>query len=324
MKTVFSYHASHEQFAPSELLKFAVSAELAGFGGISSSDHFHPWSSRQGQSGFSFAWLGAAMAITSLPFSVVCSPGQRYHPAIVAQAIATLNEMFPGRFMAALGSGEALNESITGEKWPDKTLRNQRLRECYDIVSRLLEGETVNHKGLVVTENAKLYTLPGKKPQVICAAVSKETAHWAGSWADGLITTHRPPDELHELVNAFRTSGGHGKPVYLKVQLSYAENKQRAIEGAHEQWRTNIFSGGLLGDLPSTAHFDEAAKMVSPDEMYKHVLISDKISQHIDWLTDFVKMGFTGITLHNVNREQSQFIADFGKHVLPALSAIAP
>ena len=224
--------------------------------------------------------------------------------------------------MAALGSGEALNESITGEKWPEKTVRNQRLRECYDIVTRLLEGETVNHNGLVVTENAKLYTLPGKKPQLICAAVSKETAYWAGAWADGLITTHRPPNELQELINVFRSGGGQEKPVYLKVQLSYAENEQKAIEGAHEQWRTNIFSAGLLGDLPTTAHFDEAAKMVSPEEMHKHVLISDKISQHIDWLTDFVKIGFNGITLHNVNREQSKFISDFGTHILPALNDI--
>src|SRR5688572_26360512 len=121
------YHASHEQFPPSELLQLAKMAELAGFDGVHSSDHFHPWSERQGQSGFSFSWIAAAMQATHLPFSMVCAPGQRYHPAIVAQAIATLAEMFPGRFSVELGSGEALNESITGDVWPQKEERNARL-----------------------------------------------------------------------------------------------------------------------------------------------------------------------------------------------------
>src|SRR4028119_1851411 len=142
---MIGYHASHEQFPPSELLRYASLAEKAGFEFINCSDHFNPWSVRQGQSGFSFAWLGAAMAGSSLPFGVVCTPGYRQHPAILAQAAATLNEMFPDRFSMALGSGEALNERITGEKWPLKSERNERLRECFDVIKRLLAGETVTH-----------------------------------------------------------------------------------------------------------------------------------------------------------------------------------
>src|SRR5438874_6590757 len=134
--SVIGYQASHEQFKPSQLLEWAILAEKAGFKAINSSDHFHPWSERQGQSGYAFAWLGAAMQATSLPFGVVCSPGQRNHPAIVAQAAATLNEMFPGRFWVALGSGEAINERITGEKWPAKPERNARLLECAQIIRR--------------------------------------------------------------------------------------------------------------------------------------------------------------------------------------------
>src|SRR5690349_14422670 len=116
------YHASHEQFAPSQLLRLAIAAEDAGFDGVHSSDHFHPWSVRQGQSGFSFSWIAAALQATTLPFSMVCAPGQRYHPAIVAQAISTLAELFPGRINFELGSGEAINEIITGEEWPSKTV----------------------------------------------------------------------------------------------------------------------------------------------------------------------------------------------------------
>ncbi len=117
---MIGYHASHEQFAPSELLRLASLAEKGGFSAINCSDHFHPWSKNQGHSGFSFAWLGAAMVNSSLSFGVVCAPGQRYHPAIVAQAAATLAEMFPQRFWISLGSGEALNERITARKMARK------------------------------------------------------------------------------------------------------------------------------------------------------------------------------------------------------------
>ena len=171
-----AYHASHEQFAPSSLLKYVKLAEQAGFDAIHSSDHFHPWSVRQGQSGFTFSWIAAALQATNLPFSMVCAPGQRYHPAIVAQALATLGEMFPGRINVELGSGEALNETITAEPWPEKKLRNQRLLECADIIRRLLKGEEVSHYGLVKIKEARLYTLPQKLPKLFCAALSEETA----------------------------------------------------------------------------------------------------------------------------------------------------
>ncbi|MDQ1142763.1 TIGR03885 family FMN-dependent LLM class oxidoreductase [Pedobacter agri] len=314
-----AYHASHEQFSPSLLLKYAVAAEKAGFTAISSSDHFHPWSERQGQSGFSFSWLGAALQATRLPFSMVCAPGQRYHPAIVAQAIATLAEMFPERFLVALGSGEALNETITGEKWPEKSIRNERLLECHAIISQLLSGEKVSHKGLVSVENAKLYTLPAEKPLLLCAAVSAETARWAGSWADGLLTTHRSPEELKKLISGFRENGGKGKPVHLKVQLSYDRNESKAEKGAFDQWRSNIFRGSVLGELPTVAHFDAASEFVQPSQMHKHVRISSDLDQHVEWLKADIALGVDRLILHNVNRNQTNFIDDFGKEVLPFL-----
>ena len=120
-----------------------------------SSDHFSPWSARQGQSGFGWSFLGAALATTSLPFGAVNAPGQRYHPAIIAQAVATLGAMFPGRFWVALGSGEASNEHITGQGWPRKELRDARLRECVDVIRALLAGEEVSHDGLVTVDRAR-------------------------------------------------------------------------------------------------------------------------------------------------------------------------
>jgi coenzyme F420-dependent glucose-6-phosphate dehydrogenase len=317
---MIGYHASHEQFKPSELLDLVRKAEEAGFTSINSSDHFYPWSERQGQSGHSFSWLGAAMANSQLPFGVVCAPGQRYHPAIVAQAAATLEEMFPGRFWMSLGSGEALNERITGDKWPEKDERNARLVECWNIIKKLFKGELVTHYGRVVVENAKLYTLPKQPPQLVGAAVTQKTAEWMGEWADGLITVHRPHKELKKVVDGFRKNGGKGKPVYLKVQLSYAATDEEAMEGAYDQWRTNIFGGSVLADLWKVEHFDALGEMVQPQEMKDMVRISSDVQKHIDWIKKDMELEFDRIILHNVNRKQKEFINVFGEKVLPAFS----
>ncbi|HUC81407.1 MAG TPA: TIGR03885 family FMN-dependent LLM class oxidoreductase [Flavisolibacter sp.] len=314
---MIGYQASHEQFSPSELLRYVQMAEQAGFKAINSSDHFYPWSTVQGQSGFAFAWLGAAMATTSLPYGSVCAPGYRYHPAIVAQAIATLAEMFPERFWISLGSGEALNERITGEKWPLKSERNERLLECYQVIKQLLRGETVTHFGRITVENAKLYTLPKQQPLLLGAAVTEETAAWMGEWADGIITVHRPYDELKKVVEAFRKNGGEGKPMYLKVQLSYAATDAEALQGAWEQWRSNIFHSTVLGDLWQVEQFDELGKFVQPEELKDMVRISSDVQQHINWIKQDQELGFERIILHNVNREQERFIKDFGEKVLP-------
>lgn len=259
------------------------------------------------------------MAISSLPHGVVCTPGYRNHPAIVAQAMATLAEMFPNRFWLALGSGEALNERITGEKFPIKAERNERLRECAGIIRRLLNGETVTHFGRVTVEHAKLYTLPKVQPLLIGAAVTKETAAWLGGWADGMITVHQPHGQLKEVVEAFRNNGGEGKAVFLKVQLSYAPSEEEAIKGAHEQWRTNIFQSTPLAELWQVEQFDMLGEFVQPEEMKDMVRMSADPEQHIEWLRQDMTLGFERIILHNVNREQESFIKTFGEKVLPVL-----
>src|ERR671914_1520437 len=185
-------HASHEQIPPSALLTAMREAEAAGFQRAWSSDHFSPWSERQGESGFAWSWLGAAMQASALPYGVLNAPGQRYHPAIVAQAAATLCELFPGRLSVALGTGEFSNEHITGGPWPDKKVRNARLRECVDVMRALLAGEVVDHDGLVRVDRAKLWTLPAEPPTLVGAAVSPETARFVGEWGDGLITINQP------------------------------------------------------------------------------------------------------------------------------------
>lgn len=313
------FHASHEQFTPSTLLELTAAAEAAGFQAAMCSDHFHPWSEIQGQSGFAWSWLGAALQATRLSFGVVCAPGQRYHPAIIAQAAATLAEMFPDRFWIATGSGQMLNEGITGERWPLKEERNQRLRESVDIMRALWAGQTVTHEGFNLVEEAKLYTRPANPPRIIAAAITPETAQWAGEWADGLITVSKPKEELRKMVEAFHMGGGEGKSMFLKAQISYARTDEEAVQGAWEQWRTNIFDSVLLSNLRSPEQFNVAAQFVRPEDMHGHVRISRDPEKHIEWLRQDVDLGFDHVYLHNVNRGQKRFIEDFGERVLPAL-----
>lgn len=314
------WHASHEQIPPSRLLRDARHAEEAGFEVGMSSDHFSPWSVRQGESGFAWSWLGAALATTGLPFRVVTAPGQRYHPAIVAQAIATLAEMFPERLWVCLGTGEASNEHVTGDRWPPKPLRNARLAECVAVIRALLAGEEVTHDGLVRVDRARLWTRPAVPPPLLGAAVTEETARWVGGWADGLATIHRPPDRLRRVTEAFREGGGEGKPMVLQAHVSWARTEEEALLIAHDQWRTNLFGPPVCWDLEMVEHFDEAARHVRPEDVRAGVLVSSDPAQHVAWIEEAAALGFDEVNLHHVGQEQGPFIEAFGRHVLPALA----
>jgi probable non-F420 flavinoid oxidoreductase len=317
--TVIGWHASHEQIPPSRLLHAVRHAETAGFDAALSSDHFSPWSERQGESGFAWSWLGAAMASTALPFGIVNAPGQRYHPAIIAQAAATLAEMFPDRLWVALGTGEFSNEHITGQPWPDKGTRNRRLEECVDVIRALFAGEEVTHDGLVVVDRARLWTRPAVPPPLIAAAVSPATARWAARWADGLITVAQEPATLRRVVDAFRDGGGASKPVYLQVHVSWASTDDEASTIAYDQWRTNVFDPPLCWDLASVEDFDRAAREVRPEDVEARVIVSSDPARHLARLAELIEIGFDGVWIHHVGTEQEPFIDVFGEHVLPQL-----
>lgn len=313
------YHASHEQFPPSQLLRDARAASEAGFASVSSSDHLMPWSQSQGHSGFAWSWLGAAMQAIELPFGVVSAPGYRYHPTVLAQAAATLCEMFPGRLWVALGSGERLNEHVTGEAWPAKPERNARLRECVDAMRALWRGETVSHRGRVVLEDAKLYSLPAVAPTLVGAALTPETARWVAGWADALITVNMPKQSLREVVDAFREAGGEGKPMFLQVKVSYAADDDAAKGQAHEQWRTAIFDSDVMAELKLPEQFEAAAATVRRDDVERRVHCSSDPVRHAAWLADYAELGFSHLYVHNVNRGQRAFIEAYGAHVLPMI-----
>ncbi len=314
---VIGFHASQEQFRPDRLLRLVQAAEGAGFDAAMCSDHWAPWSEEQGESGFAWSWLGAAMATTSLPFGVVTAPGQRYHPAIIAQAVATLNVMFPGRFWVAAGSGQLLNEHITGERWPIKEDRNARLREAADIMRRLWAGETVTHAGHVTVSEARLWTRPERPPMLVGAAVTPDTARWLGDWADALITVVQPPERLDGIVDAFRSNGGDGKPMYLQVHLAYAPTEAEARDAAFAQWRQNTMPNSVMTDLAHPAQIAAAAQHVRPDGLDDAIRISADVGQHVAWIEQELERGFDGIFLHEVGPEQERFVEVFGREVLP-------
>ena len=242
------FHASHEQIAPSALLDAVIGAERAGFDGAMCSDHLAPWTRAQGESGFALSWIAAALACTEFSIGMVNAPGQRYHPVMIAQAFATLEEMFPGRFWAAMGSGEAVNEHVTGDPWPEKRVRNERLRESVDVIRRLIEGEEVDHDGLVRVHEARVWSRPAEPPPLFATAVSAETAEWAAAWAQGLATVIQEPAALQRVVDAYRGAGGSG-PCILQVHLSLAESDEAAFAIAREQWTNGLLSPPQTWDL---------------------------------------------------------------------------
>ena len=314
------FHASHEQFAPSLLLALAAQAQDAGFQSVKTSDHFHPWSDKNSQSGFAWSWLGAAMARTHLPFGTITAPGYRYHPAIVAQGIATLSEMFPNRFWAALGTGQAVNESITGLHWPEKPERNARLAECVEIIRRLLGGETVTHRGRVTVIEAKLYSLPRTPPLLFGAAVTPETARFAASWADGLLTTGGEIDGVRKIVDAFRSAGGEGKPIMIQDALSWAPSEEEAFEQAIDQWAGTTVGGEVNWDLRRPKDFDLLSRMVGRKEIAETVAVSADLNAQAERIARYGELQVDIVYLHNVGPNQRQFLDAFGTKVLPQLS----
>ena len=313
------YHASHEQFPPSRLLATAARAEQAGFEAVLSSDHLAPWSESQGESGFAWSWLGAVLATTSLPAAVVTAPGDRYHPAITAQAIGTLTEMFPERLVPALGSGQALNEHVTGRPWPPKPVRNRRLAECADVIRRLLAGEEVTHEGLVTVHAATVWSRPAVPPPLFAAALSPATAREVAAWADGLITVNAPLPDLTAVIEAFREAGGEGRPVHVQAHLSWAPDAGEAEAQALAHWRANALPPILNEELALPAQVDAASVHVPLDRLRSSVWIHTDPRWYVDALAAYADLGVDRVYLHQVGPDQERFVDVFGERVLPAV-----
>jgi probable non-F420 flavinoid oxidoreductase len=315
----YGYHASHEQFRPGELLEYVREAERAGFESAMCSDHIAPWSLRQGQGGFAWTWLGAALQATGLTFGVVTSPVGRYNPAVIAQAAATIGDMYPGRFWVALGSGLFSNEHITGEPWPSKDVRRERLHDAAMAIRRLWAGEMVSYERHFTLDHARLFIRPEQPPALLAAGITPETAAFAGEWADGLITVAGTPEKMAAVIDRFREAAGRDKPVFLQAQTSWASDDEAARCQAFDQWRGNIFPSAVLTDLRLPEDFDAAAELVTPDMLEGRIRMSADVDEHVRWLKEDRELGFSEVLIHNVGRNQREFIKAFGEHVLPRL-----
>jgi G6PDH family F420-dependent oxidoreductase len=260
------------------------------------------------------------MERTQLPFRTVSAPGYRYHPAILAQAGATLSVLYPERLWMALGTGQRLNEAITGVAWPQKQERQALLQECVEIMRALWVGETVTRLGRVTVQEAKLYTRPEQPPLAIGAATTPGTARWLGAWADGMITlAGGPVEQLRETIRAFREGGGEGKPVLAQAKLAWGADEPAVREDALHQWGTNLLQGQVVWEIPTPQMFEEATQLLGTDDLDGTVRVSTDLHQHAAWLNEYAECGVDELILHNVASNQAAFIDAFGAHVLPQL-----
>lgn len=325
------YAAALEQFHPTQALELAALAEQHGFSGVMAADHFQPWVPAQGQSAFVWNYLTAVGERTAGDFGPgVTAPTFRMHPAIVAQASATLAAMYPGRFWLGLGSGEALNEHITGEYWPEAPERINRMFEAIEIITKLFSasaaGKDTKFAGQhFKLESTRLWTMPEQAPEVLVATAGPVTAKRAGKHVDGLITVGAPLEKISGLFAKFAEGAREaGKdpdtmPRLLQLHLSWAATDEEALANAMREWPNGGMRFGK-GDIRSPFDFEAMAKLVRPGDFDGRMLVSADPDVHRAEIQKYVDLGFDRIYLHNVGRNQREWIEEFGRSVLPKLS----
>jgi coenzyme F420-dependent glucose-6-phosphate dehydrogenase len=322
------YAAMLEQFRPSEAVELSAYAEHAGFAGVMAADHFQPWVPQQGQSAFVWSVLTAVGERTGGDFGpgVTC-PSFRFHPAVVAQAAATLEAMYPGRFWLGIGSGEAVNEHVVGGYWPEAPERLRRMWEAIEIIQKLFSGKDVKHSGDFFTlETSRLWTMPTAPPPIYIATAGPITAKRTGKTADGIITPGATVEKIADILAKFdqgaRDAGKDPStmPKILQLHLSWAPTDEQALHNAITQWP----NGGMKfpkQDIRSPFDFEQMAKLVRPQDFDGRMVISADPDAHRQAIQAFLDLGVDRIYLHNVGRNQREWIDVFARDVLPALTS---
>lgn len=312
------YKLSSEEQSPNNLVRHAQMAEAAGFQFALISDHFHPWTDRQGQSPFVWSVVGALAHATrrlELGTAVTC-PTFRIHPAIIAQAAATSAAMMPGRFFLGVGTGENLNEHIVGLGWPETEVRQAMLEEAIGVLRLLWEGGNKSHRGLYFTvENARIYTLPDEPPPIMVAVGGPRSAEMAGRLGDGMIGTAADKDGIKR----FRDAGGARKPRYGELTVCWARDEAAARRTAHEWWPTAAIEGALHWELSLPAHFEATAKMVTEDAVAEEVVCGPDPARHVDAIRSYAEAGYDHVCVHQVGPDQKAFLDFYAREVLPRL-----
>ncbi len=321
------YAAMLEQFAPRELVDLCVAAESAGFSGVMAADHVQPWVPQQGEAAFVWSFMTAAAERTKgdMGPGVTC-PSFRWHPAIVAQAAATMQALYPGRFWLGIGSGEALNEHVVATYWPEVGERIARMFESVEIIRKLFSGKDVKHKGEYYRmETMRLWTMPETPPPIYIATAGPITAEKTGRFADGIITVGAADEKIETVFQRFEKGAREaGKnpdemPRILQLHLSWAETDEAALQNAMTEWP----NGGMKfpkQDIRSPLDFAQMAKLVRAEDFEGRMLISSDPERHRKEIQRYFDMGFNKVYLHNVGRNQAEWIDVFGREVLPRLT----
>jgi len=312
------YALSSEEFPPTNLVRYAQRAEEAGFTFALISDHYHPWIDRQGQSPFVWSVIGAIAQVTqrlSLGTGVTC-PTMRIHPAIVAQAAATAATMMPGRFFLGVGTGENLNENILGDRWPPHDVRLEMLEEAVAIIRLLWQGGIQTYRGrYYVVENARIYTLPDHLPPIMVAAGGPKAAEAAGRIGDGFISTA----PAAELLQQFQAHDGVGKPCFGQLAVCWGQDEATARRTAYERWPIVAFEGELNQELPTPAHFEQAAKMVREEDVVQVIPCGPDPERHLAAVRKFAEAGFDHVYIHQIGSDQEGFFRFYKQEILPKL-----
>jgi coenzyme F420-dependent glucose-6-phosphate dehydrogenase len=315
------YSLSSEEQTPAALVDNARMAEQAGFGFALISDHYHPWTDRQGQSAFVWSVLGAIARATesiTLGTGVTC-PSVRLHPAIVAQASATVASLMPGRFFLGLGTGENLNEHILGDRWPSLDVRQEMLEEAVDVIRLLWSGGLRSHRGQYFeVENARIYSLPPEPPPIYIAAAGPDSARLAGRIGDGLISVAPLGEVVQEFTRGERA--GRERPRLGQVTVCWAESEAEARRTAFEYWPTAAIHGAASQELPLPSHFEELARSVNEDQVAERVVCGPDPQRHIDQIRKYGEAGFDHVFIHQVGPDQEGFMRFAQQELLPVFA----
>lgn len=304
-----------EEHPPRALVDAAERAAEAGFAYLSISDHFHPWTSVQGESPFAWTVLGALADRVDLPLiTAVTAPYKRYHPAIVAQAAATTAAMTTAGFTLGLGTGEALNEHVVGGEWPDPAVRLEMLEEAIAVIRELWTGKEVTHRGRYVTvDQARLYTLPESPPPIVVAAGGSDAAELAGRLGAGFMGTS--PDA--ELIEAYRAAGGDG-PIYGQATVCWADDEETARRTMHERWRHSAFDWSVNAEIPTPEGFETAGEVVREEDVTGKKPMGTDVDAYLDSMAMYAEAGYERVAIHNVGRDQTGFLRFAEVALLPA------
>jgi G6PDH family F420-dependent oxidoreductase len=311
------YFLASEEFGPSELLTQARAAEEAGFQALWISDHFHPWNAEQGESPFVWSTIGALSQVTSLPVTTaVTCPTVRIHPAVLAQATATSAALLNGRFRFGVGSGEALNEQILGDDWPEADVRLEMLEEAIGLIRRLWKGEVVNHHGEHYrVRHARIYSLPQEPPPILVSGFGPKSVDLAGRIGDGYVTTM--PDQ--GLIDRFRSHGGSGKPVQAGTKVCYGPDEAEARRTAHRLWATEALPGELAQVLPTPEHFEQATSLVTEELIGESMPCGPDLDRHRAAVQQFADVGVDELYVQQIGGGE-EFFEVYGREVLPRFS----